>query len=73
MKPIILIVLCVMLAGCRTGYQKDRTLRVITIFGIGWIFERKGTNKIQVFSIGSLKAVSASTTLQTNAPFVIEP
>jgi len=62
-----------MLPGCHTGYQKDRTLRVITLFGIGWVFERKGTNRIQVLSIGALRSASVSSVVQTNAPFVIEP
>jgi len=33
--------------------------------------ERTGTNKIRVFAIGSLKAISLSATSQTNAPFVM--
>jgi hypothetical protein len=71
-KCLILILFLLLLMGCQAGYQKDRNVRVIHILGIGWIFERCGTNTIRVFGIGSLEAATGASANQTNAPFVMQ-
>lgn len=66
-------VLCVALLGCHhSGYQRDRDFRAVHIFGIGWIMDKSGTNKVRAFGIGSLDATKMSSTTQTNAPFTIQ-
>jgi len=75
MKPwrAIAVLLITILAGChQAGYQKDRSFRALHIFGVAWIFEKVGTNKIRVFGIGSVDATSLTGTTQTNAPYTMQ-
>jgi len=73
LKRVVLIVLAsFLLAGCRLGFQKDRNLRALHLFGLGWICVIDGTNVVRVFCIGSLDATRLSSVNQTNAPFVIQ-
>jgi hypothetical protein len=73
LKWIALTLFCVVLLGCHhAGYQKDRSFKAIHIFGLGWLMEKVGTNKVRAFAIGSLDATSLAATTQTNAPFTMQ-
>jgi hypothetical protein len=52
-----------------TGYHKDRSFKGVHIFGIGWLMEKTGTNRIRAFGLGLLDATSMHAETQTNAPY----
>lgn len=63
-----------LIAGCtHYGYSKDRTLRALHIFGIGWIMHRDATNQVKAFAIGSMDATHMTVSVVTNAPMHITP
>jgi len=63
------IVVAILFCGCRhEGYQREHTIRVVHIFGIGWIHEKTTTNDIRAFAIGSLDSGFYQVTTNTNAP-----
>ena len=65
--PLLLIL--ILLTGCiHRRYQSDRSLKMLHIFGIGWLMEREGTNTVRVFGIGSVDATVLRNTIETNAP-----
>jgi hypothetical protein len=62
--------LCAVLAGCmHKGYQREHAFKGLHIFGIGWIMERTGTNKVRAFGIGLVDAGHYVLTTNTNAPY----
>jgi hypothetical protein len=62
------------MTGCiHRRYQSDRSLKMLHIFGIGWVMERCGTNATRVFGIGSIDATMMRALVETNAPSSIEP
>ena len=75
MRPLLPFCLAgALAAGCyHHGYQADRSFKAVHIFGIGWIFDKSGTNKVRAFAIGSLDATTISATVNTNAPRTFAP
>jgi hypothetical protein len=67
----LLVLLGAACTGCKSGFQKDRTLRAIHIVGIGWLVFQDGTNVIRAFTVGSLKATNLRSIVQTNAAFIM--
>jgi hypothetical protein len=69
-KRILWTCLILLAPACdHTGYHKDRSFKGIHIFGIGWLMEKSGTNRIRAFAIGSLDATAMHAETQTNAPY----
>jgi len=71
---IALLLILILGSGCvQRRYQSDRTLKMLHIFGIGWLMEREGTNTVRVFGIGSVDATVMHNTIETNAPSLTTP
>lgn len=73
MKLMGALLIILFTAGCiHKRFQSDRSLKFVHIFGIGWVMEKEGTNRIRLFGIGSLDAALARAAIETNAPSSME-
>ena len=74
LKLMVIFAILLLTAGCiYKRFQSDRTVKFVHIFGIGWVMQAEGTNRIGLFGIGSLDAILAHGLIETNAPSSLEP
>jgi hypothetical protein len=71
-RGIIAGLLVLLALGCRhEGFQREHKVKVLHIFGIGWVREKTETNDVKAFAIGSLDTGYYQVGVNTNAPIIM--